>query len=64
VRRRLGLPPEKVFHNIQTRGNTTAASVPLAMYEAREAGLYSRGDLLLLTAFGSGFTWGSALLRY
>lgn len=64
VRRRLRLPPEKMFHNIQTRGNTTAASVPLAMYEAREAGLYSRGDLLLLTAFGSGFTWGSALLRF
>ena len=64
VRQRLGLPAEKVFNNIQTRGNTTAASIPLAMVEAREAGLLRRGDLLLLLAFGSGFTWGGALLRY
>jgi 3-oxoacyl-[acyl-carrier-protein] synthase-3 len=64
VRTRLGLPPEKVFNNIQLRGNTTAASIPLAMVEARAAGRLIRGDLLLLLAFGSGFTWGGALLRY
>jgi 3-oxoacyl-[acyl-carrier-protein] synthase-3 len=64
VRTRLGLPAEKMFNNIQTRGNTTAASIPLAMLEAREAGVLRRGALLLLLAFGSGFTWGGALLRY
>jgi 3-oxoacyl-[acyl-carrier-protein] synthase-3 len=64
VRTRLGLPAEKVFNNIQVRGNTTAASIPLAMVDARAAGLIKRGDLLLLLAFGSGFTWAGALLRY
>jgi 3-oxoacyl-[acyl-carrier-protein] synthase-3 len=64
VRTRLGLAADKVFNNIQTRGNTTAASIPLAMVEAREAGLLKRGHLLMLLAFGSGYTWGGALLRY
>jgi len=64
VRRRLHLPPEKFFHNIQTRGNTTAASIPLAMVEAREAGVLKRGQLVLLVSFGSGFTWGGALIRF
>jgi 3-oxoacyl-[acyl-carrier-protein] synthase-3 len=64
VRQRLGLPPEKMFNNIQVRGNTTAASIPLAMVEARDAGRLTRGNLLLLVTFGSGFTWGGAVLRY
>jgi len=64
VRRRLGLPPEKFFNNIQTRGNTTAASIPLAMAEAQQQGLLRRGQLVLLLAFGSGFTWGGILIRY
>src|SRR5262249_61810357 len=64
LRIRLGLPPEKVFNNIQTRGNTTAASIPLAMVEAREAGLLKPGHLLLMLAFGSGFTWGGTLWRF
>jgi 3-oxoacyl-[acyl-carrier-protein] synthase III len=64
VRHRLGLPPERMFNNIQTRGNTTAASIPLAMVEAREAGRLRRGNLLLLLTFGSGFTWGGAVVRY
>ncbi|MSU47528.1 MAG: beta-ketoacyl-ACP synthase III [Opitutus sp.] len=64
VRRRLGLPPERFFNNIQTRGNTTAASIPLAMVEARDAGLLKRGQLVLLVAFGSGFTWGGVLIRF
>jgi 3-oxoacyl-[acyl-carrier-protein] synthase-3 len=64
LRQRLQLPPENVFHNYQTRGDTSAASLPLALVEAREAGLLHRGDLVLMSAFGSGFTWGSALLRY
>jgi 3-oxoacyl-[acyl-carrier-protein] synthase-3 len=64
VRSRLGLPPAKMFTNIDKRGNTTAASIPLAMAEARDAGLLKRGHLLLLPAFGSGFTWGGVLWRY
>jgi 3-oxoacyl-[acyl-carrier-protein] synthase-3 len=64
VRRRLHLPPEKFFSNIQTRGNTTAASIPLAMVEAQQAGVLKRGQLVLLLAFGSGFTWGGALIRF
>jgi 3-oxoacyl-[acyl-carrier-protein] synthase III len=64
VRHRLGLAPEKMFTNIQVRGNTTAASIPLAMVEAREAGLLKRGNLVLLLTFGSGFTWGGAVIRY
>ncbi len=64
VGRRLGLPPEKFFNNIQTRGNTTAASIPLAMVEAREAGVLKRGQWVMLVAFGSGFAWGGALIRY
>ena len=64
VRKRLHLSPEKVFNNIQTRGNTTAASIPLAMAEARSAGALRRGQLVLLVAFGSGFTWGAVLLRF
>ena len=64
VQRRLGLPDEKVANNIQRYGNTTAASIPIALSEAVEAGRLSAGDLLCLVAFGSGFTWGSALVRW
>lgn len=64
VRKKLDLPAEKLFSNIHNRGNTTAASIPLAMFEAREAGLLKRGHLVLLLAFGAGFTWGGTLLRY
>jgi 3-oxoacyl-[acyl-carrier-protein] synthase-3 len=61
---RLGLPPEKVFNNIQRYGNTTAASIPIAIDEALEMGRLKVGDLLVLAAFGSGFTWASAALRW
>ena len=64
VQQLLGLPDEKVFNNIQKYGNTTAASVPIALCEAWESGRIKRGDLICLAAFGSGFTWGSALLRW
>lgn len=64
VRRKLGLPEDRVYNNIQRYGNTTAASIPLALSEAVDAGLLDPGDLLCLTAFGSGFTWGSALIRW
>jgi 3-oxoacyl-[acyl-carrier-protein] synthase-3 len=64
VQKKLELPNEKVFNNIQRYGNTTAASIPLAMDEAVKAGKIERGDLVCLTAFGAGFTWGAALLRF
>lgn len=60
----LELPEEKVFNNIQRYGNTTAASIPLALYEALAAGRVSPGDLVCLAAFGAGFTWASALIRW
>jgi 3-oxoacyl-[acyl-carrier-protein] synthase-3 len=64
VQRSLGLADEQVFNNIQRYGNTTAASIPLALAEAVEARGVRRGDLVALTAFGAGFTWGAALLRW
>ncbi len=64
VQKSLGLPDEKVVSNIHKYGNTTAASIPIALHEAVEEGRIKRGDLVCLTAFGSGFTWGSALIRW
>jgi 3-oxoacyl-[acyl-carrier-protein] synthase-3 len=60
----LELPEDKIFNNIQKYGNTTAASIPLALYEALEEGRLKHGDLLCLAAFGAGFTWASALIRW
>ena len=64
IQRVLRLPDEKVMNNIQKYGNTTAASIPIALCEAWEAGRVKDGDLVCLAAFGSGFTWGSALIRW
>lgn len=64
VQEYLQLPDEKVYNNIQKYGNTTAASIPIAIDEAVEKGILKEGDLLCLVAFGSGFTWGSALIRW
>ena len=64
VQQKFGLPDEKVFNNIMKYGNTTAASIPIALSEAIEQGKVKRGDLVLLSAFGSGFTWGSVLFNY
>ncbi len=64
VRQQLGLAPEKVVNNIQRFGNTTAASIPIALAEAWEQGRVQPGDLICLAAFGSGFTWASALIRW
>ncbi|MCI0329683.1 MAG: ketoacyl-ACP synthase III [candidate division Zixibacteria bacterium] len=61
--KRLGLPMEKVYVNIDRYGNTSSASVPLALWEARREGKVKDGDLVLLVAFGAGFTWGSVLVR-
>ncbi|MBZ5858892.1 3-oxoacyl-ACP synthase III family protein [Flavihumibacter profundi] len=64
VQQKLGLRDDQVYNNIQQYGNTTAASVPIALCEAWEKGLIEKGDLVCLAAFGSGFTWASALLRW
>ncbi|MBI4436500.1 MAG: ketoacyl-ACP synthase III [Candidatus Omnitrophica bacterium] len=64
VREYLRLPPEKMYNNIQRYGNTTAASIPMALSEAKAEGKLKEGDLVCLAAFGSGFTWGSALIRW
>jgi 3-oxoacyl-[acyl-carrier-protein] synthase-3 len=62
--RKLELPLEKVIVTVQDHGNTSAASVPLALDVGIHDGRVKRGDLLVLEAFGGGFTWGSALIRY
>jgi len=64
VQQQLKLRDDQVFNNIQRYGNTTAASVPLALCEAWQEGRLQPGDLVCLAAFGSGFTWASALLRW
>jgi len=64
VQRRLGLPDEKVYNNITMIGNTTAASIPIALSQAAKDGKLSKGDLVCFAAFGSGFTWASALIRW
>lgn len=62
--KRLELPPEKYFINIHEYGNTSAASVPLAFDQAIRAGKISRGDLVILVAFGAGLTWGANVIRF
>lgn len=64
VQHKLNLKDEQVFNNIQKYGNTTAASVPLALCEAWQEGKIKQGDLVCLAAFGSGFTWASALMKW
>ncbi|MCX8049382.1 MAG: ketoacyl-ACP synthase III [Methylohalobius sp.] len=62
--RKLGMPMERVVVTIERQGNTSSASVPLALHEAIQDGRIRRGQILLMEAFGGGFTWGSALIRY
>ena len=64
VQQKLGLRDDQVFNNIQNYGNTTAASVPIALCEAWQEGKIKTGDLVCLAAFGSGFTWASALIKW
>ena len=64
VRQQLGLAESQVINNLQRFGNTTAASIPIALTEAWETGKVKEGDLICLAAFGSGFTWASALIRW
>jgi 3-oxoacyl-[acyl-carrier-protein] synthase-3 len=62
--RKLGIAPEKIVTTVDRHGNTSAASIPLALAVAVADGRIKRGDLLLLEAMGGGFTWGAALLRW
>jgi 3-oxoacyl-[acyl-carrier-protein] synthase-3 len=64
VQKQLELRDDQVYNNIERYGNTTAASIPIALDECVQSGRLERGDLLVLTAFGSGFTWGSAAIRW
>ena len=64
IQKKMGFGDDRVHSNIQKYGNTTAASIPLALSEAVQAGKVKRGDLVCLAAFGSGFTWGSCLMHF
>ncbi len=64
VARNLSIPIEKVIRNIDRMGNTTAASIPIALDEALKNGRIKEGDTVVLTAFGSGYTWGSAVIQF
>ncbi len=64
VQKKFQLSDDKVYNNIQKYGNTTAASIPIALTEAWEEGKIKEGDIVVLAAFGSGFTWGSAIIKW
>ncbi|MCZ4320086.1 ketoacyl-ACP synthase III [Aequorivita viscosa] len=64
IQHKMKLTDDQVFNNIQKYGNTTAASIPIALTEAWEEGKIKEGNLVVLAAFGSGFTWGSAIIRW
>ena len=64
VAKAVQLPPEKVFNNIQKYGNTTAATIPLALHEAFQQGVAKDGDLVAFIALGSGLNWASALMQF
>lgn len=64
VASRLGVPEEKVYSNIAEHGNTSSASIPIAMDECIQSGRIEEGDLVLLTAFGGGVTWGASVIRF
>lgn len=64
IQKKFGLSDDRVYNNIMRYGNTTAASIPIALTEAWEEGRIKEGDLVVLAAFGSGFTWGSVIIRW
>ncbi|MBK7401965.1 MAG: ketoacyl-ACP synthase III [Myxococcales bacterium] len=64
VAERLGVPADRVVHNIQRYGNTTAATIPIGISESWREGKIKEGSTVLMTAFGAGFTWGAALVRF
>jgi 3-oxoacyl-[acyl-carrier-protein] synthase-3 len=62
--KKLGIPIDKVIRTVDHHGNTSAASIPLALWEASSDGRIAKGDLLLLESMGGGFTWGAVLIRW
>jgi 3-oxoacyl-[acyl-carrier-protein] synthase-3 len=62
--KKLGIPQEKVYTNLQKYGNTSCASIPLCLSEARAEGRLKEGDLILLVGFGAGLTWGACLMEW
>jgi 3-oxoacyl-[acyl-carrier-protein] synthase-3 len=64
IQKKFGLRDDQVYNNIQKFGNTTAASIPIALTQAWEEGKIKKGDTVVLAAFGSGFTWGSAIIKW
>ena len=64
VAKRLKIPSEKVYVNIENYGNTSSASIPIALDEVVRGGKVKKGDLVLLVAFGAGLTWGATLIRF
>ena len=64
IQKKMGLPDSKVFNNIQKYGNTTAASIPICLSEAKKQGRINRDDLVVCAAFGAGFLWGSAIIKW
>lgn len=64
IQKKFGLTDDQVFNNIQKYGNTTAASIPIALTEAWKEGKIKKGDVVVLAAFGSGFTWGSVIIKW
>ena len=64
VQKKLGVSNEKIFSNVHKYGNTTAASVGIALTEALEQNKISKGDIVVLVAFGAGFQWGSVVIKW
>ncbi len=64
IQKKMRLPEEKVYSNIHRLGNTSAATIPIALSELAQAGKLKENDLICLAAFGSGFTWASAMIRW
>ena len=64
VKEKLGLKANQVFNNIHKYGNTTSATIPILLAEAYENKMIKKGDLILMAAFGSGFTWGASLIKW
>ena len=64
VQKKMGLPDEKIYNNIHKYGNTTAASIPICISEALNEGKIKKGDIVVCAAFGSGFLWGSSIIKW
>jgi 3-oxoacyl-[acyl-carrier-protein] synthase-3 len=64
IQKKMRLRDDQIYNNIMRYGNTTAASIPIALSEALQEGKIKKGDLVCMAAFGSGFTWASALMRW